>query len=260
MALLLLLFISAQIIVSQSRVTSFWILVHNSPGSQSTDPLNMVLYWEDELINCTVTPSTIGTSYRCNKDGENSATPWHKYQSSCNHIGDKWLRISGGITDGIWIESVRVDYTNNDEDILMVWWKYFCTTLTFALQTPTFWACGDDQQSGLKDWEVFCLGKNCSTPAINTLYINLRYYHGQQALVTDIPPNITFQCTSNPTTNPSQSPSNTPSALSTKMPSLSPITSIAATDDPTPSGNSHMFLYISSANLLLTCDSQNTQK
>ena len=202
--------ISAHFIISQSQIGHFVIGIYNQNGSQSVDPINMMLYWDDELINCTVQPSSYNFYYICDDQ------TWTKSESGCTDIGERWMKISGGINDGVTIDSIVAWYINTQGIPDSSNFDRFCTSLNFTSIDPTAFDCDAFAQNGheLKDYLSFCLGKDCSTTMQDTLYLNLTTMVGDtedQVLLTNIPPNITFQCTlSNQT--PSSSPTNTPSS------------------------------------------------
>ena len=161
---------------------------------------------------------------------------WTRYQYPCHDIGERWMKISGGLSDGIWLSQIIIHYDDGEDDPLFHTFTAFCAAISFNGLTQTTVPCIYPQYSGLINWHGFCIGKDCTGTPRDTLYLNL-YDNGQnQAYVTDIAPDIQFQCTSDPTTIPTEFPTMSPSISTTatpKAPSTSPL-DIPTTLNPTP--------------------------
>ena len=155
--------ITTIVYIAYGYVESFGIRVgtFKSVHPQSENNLFITLYWEQEILQCSLIPNVKEQWFRCYRNISQCDSQSMNPQYEMN------LYISA--TDGLWISQVSV--TTNSQTYL---WDKFCSNLSlnFPYLSPAG-NCTTSGWTGFTEWDGICLDGNYDCNYYSSLTLNL---------------------------------------------------------------------------------------
>ena len=146
--------------IAHGYVQSFGIYVGNF-GHIPTSKNNLLitLYWEQEILQCSVIPNVTEEWFRCYRNTSQCDS------KSMNPHYEMNLDISDN--DGVWISQVSVTTHNQTYQ-----WTRFCSSLSFP-SISTVGNCETSGWTGFTEWYGFCIDGNYDCNSYSSVALDL---------------------------------------------------------------------------------------